>query len=311
MTKKNNMTNLDLSVIILSYNTKDITGRCLGKLKIAKGYCEGRLKNKIHVTVLDNGSIDNSAQAIKTDYPWVKLIVSKENLGFSKGNNSVMKGVKTPFILLLNSDVYLEEESLYRALAYFRVNLNCDVLGARLNYPDCRLQPSSGNLPAPLNIIFWIFGLSLLPLVNKLIPPFHPKEGSYFSKAHQVGWIMGAFFMLKKEVFDKTLGFDEKFFMHMEEVEWCKRIKDYGYKIWYSPFIKMIHLHGASTNFDLGLSFLNELKGIKYYLNKHYKFSYFLVKLFVLIGLIFRVIAFSILGKTKRAKVYMEGLEVV
>src|SRR3989344_1633824 len=156
------MNNLDLSVIILSYNTKDITGRCLDKLKVAKDYCEKRLKNKVQVTVLDNASGDGSVQMIKLDYSWVKLIASKENLGFSKGNNMAMRQAKNPFILLLNSDVYVEEESLYKALAYFRINLNCDVLGARLNYATGKLQPSCGDLPNPLNIIFWILGLSNL-----------------------------------------------------------------------------------------------------------------------------------------------------
>lgn len=295
------MNKLNLTVVILSFNTKDITCRCLDKLKISKEYCEKRLNNKIQVIVLDNASSDGSVGMIKSDFPWVKLIASKENTGFSKGNNIAMKQAKTPFILLLNSDVYLEEESLYKALAYFRVNLNCDVLGPRLNYATGDLQLSAGSLPNPLNIISWIFGLR----------GFHPKNKSYFSKAHPVGWIMGAFFMLKREVFEVTDGFDEKLFMHMEEVEWCKRIREKGFKIWYVPQVSVVHLHGASTNFDLSSSFLNELKGIKYFLNKHYRHVYLLAKLFLIFGLIFRVIAFSLLGKTKRARIYMEGLKVV
>ncbi|MDO8576916.1 MAG: glycosyltransferase, partial [Candidatus Daviesbacteria bacterium] len=87
------MNNLDLTIIILSYNTKDITCRCLDKLKIAKEYCEKRLKNRVQVIVLDNASSDGSVGLIKSGYPWVKLIVSKENLGFSKGNNLAMKQV--------------------------------------------------------------------------------------------------------------------------------------------------------------------------------------------------------------------------
>ncbi len=305
------MNNLNLSVIILSFNTKDITGRCLDKLKIAKEYCEKRLQNNTKVIVVDNASSDGSPEMIKSDFPWVKLIASKINLGFSKGNNLVMKEVKDPFILLLNSDVYVEEESLYKALAYFRVNLNCDILGARLDYATGSLQPSSGNLPNPINIFFWILGLSLLPLINNFVSPFHPRNRKYFSKAHQVGWIMGAFFMLKREVFERTHGFDENLFMHMEEVEWCKRILDVGYKIWYVPSIEVVHLHGASTNFDLIPSFLNELKGMKYYLLKHLNSFYLPLKLFLSFGLILRAIAFSLFGKTKRARVYLEGLKVI
>lgn len=295
------MAELDLTVIILSYNTKDITGRCLSRLQSSVISCQTRFKNKIKVIVLDNASEDGSAQMIKEEYPWARLIESKENLGFSKGNNLVMKQVKTPFILLLNSDVYVQEDSLYKAIAYFRVNLNCDVMGARLNYSDGRLQHSAGYLPNPLNIISWILGFG----------GFHSKSKKYFSKAHQVGWVMGAFFMLKRKIYDKTSGFDENLFMHMEEVEWCKRIKDNGFKIWYVPQVEAVHLHGASTNFDLIASFLNELKGIKYYLKKHYRSVYFPVKLFLILGLILRVLAFSTLKKKDRAKVYLRGLGVV
>ncbi len=292
---------LNLTVVILSFNTREITSRCLDKLKVSADACQAKFKNEIEVIVLDNGSSDGSAQVVRSEYPWVKLIDLKENTGFSKGNNIAIKKSKNPFILLLNSDVYVEKESLAKTIAYFRVNLNCDVLGARLNYASGNLQPSAGNLPDPLNIIFWIFGLR----------GFHPKNKVYFSKAHPVGWIMGAFFAFKREVFERTGGFDEQLFMHMEEIEWCKRITRRGYKIWYVPQVEVIHLHGASTNFDLSASFVNELKGIKYYLLKHYRSVYFLVKLFLIFGLILRVIVFSLLGKTKRAKVYMEGLKVI
>ena len=123
---------LDLSVVILSYNTKEITNKCLNRLQISVDSCQKRLKNKIDIIVLDNASSDGSPDVIRKDYPGVKLIVSKINTGFSKGNNIVMKKIKTPYILLLNSDVYLEEDSLYKALAYFRVNKNCDGLGAKI-----------------------------------------------------------------------------------------------------------------------------------------------------------------------------------
>lgn len=302
---------MDLSVIILSYNTKEITSRCLKHLLEAKVYCEKKLSNKIEVIVLDNASEDGSVQMIKQEHRWVKLIVSKENTGFSKGNNLSMKKSKNPFILLLNSDVYLQEDSLYKALAYFRVNLNCDVMGARLKYASGVLQPSAGNLPNPLNIISWILGLGFIPFANKIISPFHPKEKGFFSKAHKVGWIMGAFFVLKREVFVRTLGFDENLFMHMEEIEWCKRIKDMGYKVWYNPQVEVVHLHGASTKFDLSASFLNELKGIKYYLKKHYPNYFLVVKLFLGLGLTIRIIVFFLLRKTGRAKVYLEALSYV
>lgn len=305
------MNNSDLSIVILSFNTLDITRQCLQKLHEAKIYCEGKLKNKIEVIVLDNGSTDGSARMVEKEFPRVRLKALRENSGFSKGNNMAMKMTRNPYILLLNSDVYVSENSLYKTLAYFNVNPNCDVLGAKLNYASGKLQPSAGNLPNPVNLISWIAGLNLLPGVSMLVPPFHPANSSFFSKAHRVGWITGAFFALKREVFEKTSGFDEKLFMYMEEVEWCRRIKSSGYKIWYVPSVEAVHLHGASSNFDFTASFGSELKGVRYYLDKYYSRFYLAVKPFLILGLILRIIAFSLIGKTKRARVYMEGLRLV
>lgn len=291
---------MDLSVIILSFNTREITGRCLKHLLAAKLYCQKKFNNNIEVIVIDNNSEDGSTQMIKEDFPWVTLKALEENTGFSKGNNIGMRTVKNPYILLLNSDVYLSEDSLYKALAYFRVNLNCDVLGARLELANGKLQASAGPLPGPLNIIFWIFGLS----------GFHPKGHSYFKKAHPVGWVMGAFFMLKRKVLEKTGGFDEKLFMYSEEVEWSKRINDSGFKIWYVPAVSAVHLHGASSKFDYSSGFLNEIKGIKYYLKKHFSNAYLIIYFFLILGLTLRVFVFFMLGKTQRAKVYLQGLYV-
>lgn len=294
---------MDLSIIILSYNTKDITARCIKHVYSAISFCQKKLNNKVEVIVIDNASVDGSAHMIRQNFPGVKLIASKVNTGFSKGNNIGMREAKNPYILLLNSDVYVQDDSLYKALAYFRVNLNCDVLGPRLNYPSGRLQFSSGNLPNPINIIPWILGLKLLS--------FHTEKKTFFSKAHKTGWVMGAFFMLKKKIFDKTGGFDENLFMHMEEIEWCKRIKDLGFKIWYVPQVAVVHLHGASTNFDLRASFTNELSGIKYYLKKHFNSFYIPIKLFLLTGLLLRSFTFFVLRKKDRAEIYWKGLTLV
>ncbi|MBI2600021.1 glycosyltransferase family 2 protein [Candidatus Daviesbacteria bacterium] len=305
------MSDLDLSVIVLSFNTKDITNNCLVKLKQSVEYCQKRLGNKIEVIVIDNNSEDGSAQMILQDHTWVKLIALDENTGFSKGNNLGMQKAKYPIFLLLNSDVYVEEESLYKGLAYFRVNLNCDVLGCKLIFASGKFQPSAGNLPNFFNTFFWIFGVSSLPAVKKFTNAFHPTYNSFFAKAHKVGWVTGAFFMLKRKVFEGTSGFDENIFMYLEEVEWCKRIAKKGFKIWYVPQFEVTHLHGASSRLYPQRLYISELKGIKYYFKKHYPNSFLLARLILFLGTLFRTITFILLGKTVRARAYMEGLSYV
>ena len=303
------MKNIDLSVIILSYNTKDITKKCLNLLQASIKYCGKKLNNKIEVIVVDNASADGSPDMIR-EFKWVKLIALSENTGFSKGNNIGIGKSKSPLILLLNSDAYVEENTLYKALAYFRVNLNCDALGCKLKYNTGKFQPSAGNLPGFINILLWISGLAKLPLFSK-IAPFHPTYQAYFKKAHQVGWVMGAFLMLKRKVLEGAGGFDENIFMHMEEIELSKRIQDKGFKVWFVPTFEVVHLHGASSRFETGVALYNELKGVKYYFKKHYKNWYWYIKLALIKGLILRTIIFSVLRKPVRAKIYREGLKVV
>lgn len=301
---------MDLSIIILSYNTKDITDECLKRLQVAVDRVQEKLGNKAQVIVLDNASSDGSQDYIKKNHPWVEFIESKENTGYSKGNNIALRKTKYPLILFLNSDVFLEEDTLIKALECFK-NPDLDVLGPKLLYEDNSFQSSAGNLPNLVNIPFWILGLSLIPPIAQFTFPYHPNYKEYFEKMRNVGWVSGAFFMMKRKIYEKVGGFDEDLFMYCEEVEFCKRIKMAGYKIWYVPTIKVIHLHGASSKFDKSLAFKNELKGLKYYFGKYYPVYYPMVKIFLVLGLILRIIAFSLLGKTKRARAYLEGLSLV
>lgn len=290
---------MDLSIIILSYNTKDITDECLSRLRMSEVRCRKRRNIQVEVIVVDNASSDDSVEMIKNKHPWVKLIESKKNTGYSKGNNIGFKKSKYPLVLFLNSDVYVEDDTLEKTLEYFEGDV--EVLGPKMVFADGKFQPSAGELPGPINTIFWIFGLS----------GFHPKDKSYFEKARQVGWVSGAFLLMRRNVLMKVGGFDENIFMYLEEVEFCKRIGMAGFKVWFIPSITVTHLHGASLKFDLSPALLRELKGLKYYFQKYYKEIYPVVRLFLILGLIMRIVAFSLLGKTKRARAYMEGLGVI
>ncbi len=295
---------MDLSIIILSYNTKDITGQCLLKLKSAVDSLQKKTGNNAEVIVLDNASSDGSVEMIKTNYPWVQLIESKENTGFSRGNNLAFKKTRYPNILFLNSDVYVGEDTLIKSLEYFK-NHGCNVLGVRLVFENGKFQPSAGNLPTPINTIFWILGF------GQLFNPFHPKSENFFSQEREVGWIMGAFFMIKRETFISAGGFDENIFMYMDEIDLCKRVSDLGFKICYAPVTEAVHLHRASSKDNPEKAFTLELKGMKVYLKKYHGSWYQVIKLFLILGLVLRVIAFSLFGRTARARAYIEGLKEV
>jgi GT2 family glycosyltransferase len=300
---------LDLTVIILSYNTKDITNECLARVKKASTVCEKALENKVETIVVDNASQDESALMIRKKHPWAQLIESQVNTGFSGGNNLAMKKVKTPYILLLNSDAYVEEDTFTKALNYFQDNPDCDVLGCKLKFADGRLQPSAGFLPTPLNTVLWISGLSIIPGLDP--HPIHPRSKDFFSREMEVDWVMGAFFMLKKEVYQETGGFDETIFMYGEEVEWCKRIKDNGFRMFYVPSFSITHLDKASSKFMLEKPLLNEIKGIVRYFKQHYKAQFPWISVVMRFSLWLRIFAFTLLGKSQRRRAYMEALKVI
>lgn len=298
----------NLSVIVLSFNTKEITDECLTRLKKAKEYVEKKLDCKTEVIVLDNASEDGSWEMLEQKHSWARLIRSRTNTGFSGGNNLAMKEAKGDFILLLNSDAFLEEETLFKSLQFFKDHPDCDVLGCKLKFKDGRLQPSAGYLPTPISTSLWISGLSLLGVD---FYPYHPKDPKFFTKIRQVEWVMGAFMMLKREVYEKTGGFDESIFMYGEEIEWCKRIKDKGFKSYYTPQFSITHLDKASSKFMLEKPLLNEFKGVKRYFEAHYRSSWSFVRQVIRVSLILRIIAFGLMGNKPRVKAYLEGFKLL
>lgn len=305
------MNNLNLSVVVLSFNTKDITDECLRRLRSSATSCQSKLQNKVEVIAVENASSDGSLEMIQQKHPWVKLIASKENTGFSKGNNIGMKASQYPYILLVNSDSFVEEDTLEKAIQYFDKHPDCDALGCKQILPDGSIQVSAGFLPTPLNTVFWITGLNIIPGVERLVKPIHPRDKAFLAIEQEAEWVMGAFFMMKREVFEKTKGFDESIFMYGEEVELSKRIKDLRFRIFYVPSIQITHLDKASSQHLLEKPLLNEIKGLVRYFKQHYQQSYLLIKIVLALSLILRLVIFSILRNTQRQKAYWQALAVI
>lgn len=298
----------DISIVTASYNTREITDKCLKYLGRAVGYAR-RKGYEVEVVVVDNGSKDRSAEMIAKKYPWVKLTISKVNTGFSGGNNLGMKQSSGKYILLLNLDAFVKEETLVESLEYMKRNKGCDVMGVRLLNKDGSLQPTAGYLPGPGNTLQWLLGLDVVdefPAAWRLVQVMHPRNPGFFAKEREVGWIMGAFMFMKREVYEKTGGFDEKIFMYMEEVEWCKRMRDEGFRIWYVPSIAVTHLGQASSGFDLRKPLIREMEALPYYFAKHYPEWVGIIKLAMKAGVGLRWLAFNVLGQKERADIYRE-----
>jgi len=301
----------NLTIVILSYNTKKITGKCLTCVRKASIYCEKILKNKTETIAVDNGSTDGSVEMIHKKFPWLKLVDVGKNLGFAGGNNLGMAKAKSPFILLLNSDAFLEKDTLYKALNYMDAHIECDCLCVRLKFPDGSFQPSGGFLPTPAKTFLWMMGLDNIPVVRRFMRPIHVWEKSFYKREKSFEWASGAFFLLRSSVYKKTKGFDENLFLYSEDIEWCKRLKEGDFKICYTPDIEVVHVAGASSRLKEDKSLISQMKGFIYYHKKYYPKYLRFTKSVMGIGFWLRIILYTIICQRPAVKAYKEALVVI
>lgn len=292
-----------VSVVVVSWNTKEITDKCLKCLNSAIG--KSKSVADIEVLVVENDSSDGSYEMIKRKHPWVKLFASGSDLGYGKGNNYGFKRIspKSDYVLLLNNDAFVRDDTFVKAVEFMTGHKECDVLGCRLEYLDGRFQPSAGDLPTPLVVWGWLWNFS-----HKV----HPKNPEYFQADREVGWVMGAFLFMKKQVFSNTRGFDENFFMYMEEVEWCFRAKNLGYRIFYTPSFSVTHVDKASAFNDpvqLAKIYYREIMGLKYFLQKHFNSAGWWLRPLMIVGVFARWVSFSLLGNKFRSGAYFKLLK--
>lgn len=232
---------LNLSIIILNYNTKDLLKDCLISLKKVKK------EASFEVIVADNGSIDGSCEMLKKDFDWVKLVENNANLGFAAGNNKAKKYCKGKNILFLNTDTIVHKGTLKKCLEYLDKNKKVGALTCKLDMLDGEVDKDARrSFPTP-----WV---SLTHLVLKLDRIF-PKS-KLFAKywygyipentTHEVDAIQGAFFLVRKKILDKVGWFDEDYFLDGEDVDLCWKIGKAGWKLIYYPEVSIIHLKGVT-----------------------------------------------------------------
>ena len=306
------MAKTGISVVVVSWNTKDITDHCLHSLKESVNFVKNRAD--VEVLVVENDSEDGTPEMIEKKHPWVKLFKSGSDLGYAKGNNYGFARINpnNPYVLLINNDAFVQKDTLAKSLDYLEKHPECDVLGCGLRYEDGRFQPSAGFLPTPRSVWGWLWGLDKLPVIKKYFDPVHPKDPAFFADTREVGWVMGAFLFMKREVFAKTNGFDENFFMYMEEVEWCRRVHQLGYKIWYVPEFTITHVDKASAfglPAELAKIFYKEIMGLMYYLKKHFPAEVGWATWAARGGIFFRLITFGLLGNSMRRGAYLKILK--
>lgn len=221
---------MKLSIIIVSYNTKNLTLDCI------RSIFSNPPKSKFEVIVVDNNSQDGTVLQVKKQFKGkLTLIENHFNSGFSKANNQGIQVSKGEHILLLNSDTYFSDDSLQR-LIDIADKSDYSVIGMRLFNSDGSIQPSCFNFPTITRAIrHYILGQNVL---NKYCP-----VGESLSEVESV---VGAAMLIKRKVVDKLGGLDERFFFYYEDLEYCRRVKNHNLKVYYYPKATVTHLHGSS-----------------------------------------------------------------
>jgi len=231
---------IDVSIVIVSFNTRDVTRRCLEY--VHKHAAEIRRE----VFVVDNASTDGSADMVQKEFPWVQLMRLDKNRGFAGGNNPAIEKATGRYVLLLNSDAFLAEGVLQKTIQYMDDHPGIGVLGCKLTDPDGTMQPSARMLPGPLNKILHITGLAARFSNSKF---FGRVDYTWWdhSQPKQVGWVVGAYFLIRRETMAAIGVLDERYFLYFEEIDYCLSARRAGWGVVFFPHASVIHLGGQSS----------------------------------------------------------------
>lgn len=282
-----------VSVIVVSFNTRDYTVKAMQSALSSKGFNPG----EIEVIMIDNNSPDDSVAYTKKHLPEVKVIANKENKGFGGGNNQGANIARGKYLLFLNPDAFLEKDSLKIMVEILESRTDIVSVGPQLRFVGGAMQQSCGYLPTPLRVMAWMWWLDKLPLIKKLFPtPYHVFDLDWHKKDHYPEWLMGACIMFRKDEFLTVGGFDDKIFMYAEEVELYRRLKEsLGKKVLFTTSTKVVHVGSVSTKKANAYRLSYELQGIEYIYAKHYPNLLWFIKFVIGTGVIIRMIMFSLI----------------
>lgn len=244
-----------LSIIVLSFNTKDLTINCLKS--IVEQYKEELEKDRLEIIVVDNASTDGSLPTLqKLKIKNLKIIESKENLGFSNGCNLGAKQANGKYLLFLNSDTEIKDQGFLRMVEYLTKDEKVGILGGALKNEDGTAQASVGKFYGLFNLFFMLLGFQRLGFLK-----FSP------TVVRRVDWVSGACLMVRRKVFDRIGGFEKGLFMYFEDMELCYKAAKRGFSTYFYPEISLYHKEQGSSNRTFAI--LNIYRGILFFYKKY------------------------------------------
>ena len=314
------MGRIDLTILVVSYDTKGFLNNCLNSIY---QYTSGI---KFEVILVDNSSTDGSIEMIKEEFPQVKLIENRQNLGFARANNQAIKKSKGKYLLLFNPDTVFRANSPDKMIKFMDDHPEIGILGCKILNADGTIQPSNSSFPNLFTEFLRVFQLKRMIPSVKLRKKIGQKWGrllgltlrEYFrvywdsERTREVDWVTGACLLVRRKAIQDVGLLDENFFMYYEDADWCYRIRKRGWKVFYCPFFEVVHYVDRSEGRFSPRTFIERYKSTYHYFRKHKgKQAAFFLRLLIFGGLALRGAGLSVIypfsgkrGAELRKKLY-------
>lgn len=229
---------IDLSVVIVNWNVSDLLRRCLHSILDTQCLT-------LDVIVVDNASADDSVEMVRTEFPGVHLIANADNRGFPAANNQGIAAARGRYILLLNPDTEVAGDALATMVAFADAHPDVGIVGPQLSYPDGSIQSSRRRFPTLATAFFestWLKPYAPRRLLERYEFLDRPDD-----VVQDVDWLYGAALMTRREAIEQVGPMDESFFMYSEELDWCRRFREAGWRVVYLPTAQIVHHEGKSS----------------------------------------------------------------
>lgn len=275
---------VDLSVIIVNWNVRDLLRRCLASMPEP-----GTRNLELETIVVDNASSDGSLEMLRAEFPQVHVIANERNLGFTRGNNQGLAASRGRYVLFLNPDTEVVGDALATMVGYMDTHPAVGALGPQLRYPDGSVQSSRRRFPTLTTALFESTLLELWWPGNLWARRYRLADRPD-DVAQEVDWVVGACLLARREVLEQVGGFDEGFFMYSEEMDLCRRIRDVGWRIAYVPEAQVIHHEGKSSEQMVPARHIHfQTSKVRYSRKHHGRLAAGLLRFFLLATYVFQM----------------------
>lgn len=269
----------DVSIIVTNYNTRDLLRACFASM-------EGRLGRPwLEVILVDNASADGSAEMTREEFPDVRVFVQERNEGFAHANNRGIRASRGRHVLILNSDTEIVDDALERMRDHMDAHPDIGALGARLLNTDGTVQLSCRSFPSYRTVLFHRYSLMTRLFPRNRYSAEYLMTDTNHDETMDVDWVSGACMMVRRETMDAVGLLDEGFFMYAEDVDWCYRMKQAGWRVCYLPQAEVRHHIGRSTrNVPYRMTYERHRSMWRFY-RKHYSRGIVLVDVATFLGI--------------------------